>query len=71
MYLGEFLRPKPKENLVNMQEFYTTREAQSVLHLTDETIRKYIREERLTAVRFGKKYLIPHSEIQRLMGAMV
>lgn len=50
------------------QEYYTTAEAMSELRLTAETIRRYIREERLTAVRFGRKYLIPYTEIQRLMG---
>ena len=45
----------------------TTKEAAEMLYTTEYTVRKYIRNGRLTASRIGKQYLIDPNDIEKLL----
>ncbi|MGZ6619464.1 MAG: helix-turn-helix domain-containing protein [Solirubrobacteraceae bacterium] len=49
-------------------ELLTVSQAAEHLHASTQTIRNWIREERLSAVRIGNRFLIPRTEVQRLLG---
>ena len=49
-------------------ELLTVSQAAEAFSATAQTIRNWIRSDRLRAVRFGNRYFIPREEIQRLRG---
>lgn len=50
---------------------YSISEASEAIGLSAATLRRHIKSGSLTANRLGSKWLIPHSEIQRLTGEKV
>ena len=52
-------------------ELLTASQAAEALSATSQTIRNWIRSERLRAVRVGNRFLIPHSEVDRLLGELL
>jgi excisionase family DNA binding protein len=50
------------------QELLTASQAAEALMASSQTIRNWIRSERLHAVRIGNRFLIPRSEVDRLRG---
>lgn len=46
---------------------YSTKEVADILQLNDSTVQKLIREERLNAIRVGKKYLISGESLMKFM----
>lgn len=46
--------------------FYTVQEVADILSLSEQTIRKLIREGRLKAVRLGRTYRIPSEALINL-----
>jgi excisionase family DNA binding protein len=55
---------------MNDQELLTASQAADALRATSQTIRNWIRSERLHAVRIGNRFLIPWSEVERLRGEL-
>ncbi len=53
-----------KEKRVRL--FYRVDEVARLLGVTDQTIRNWIREEKIRAQRFGRPHLIPLEEVARL-----
>jgi excisionase family DNA binding protein len=49
-------------------ELLTVSQAAEAFMATSQTIRNWIRSDRLTAVRIGNRFLIPRSEVERLRG---
>lgn len=49
-------------------ELLTVSQAAGDLHASTQTIRNWIRAERLAAVRIGNRFLVPRAEVQRLLG---
>jgi excisionase family DNA binding protein len=49
-------------------ELLTVSQAAEALSATSQTIRNWIRSERLRAVRIGNRFLIPAEEVDRLRG---
>jgi excisionase family DNA binding protein len=49
-------------------ELLTVSQAADAVSATSQTIRNWIRGDRLHAVRIGNRYLIPRAEIERLRG---
>lgn len=47
-------------------EYYTVEEVSEILALSNQTIRKLIKEERLHAVKLGRVYRIPRSALVQL-----
>ena len=47
---------------------YTTKEVAEILCYDEEVIRKKIREDKIKAFKFGKKWLVKEEEIKRIMG---
>jgi excisionase family DNA binding protein len=55
--------------IVQMQdELLTVSQAAEDLRASTQTIRNWIRSERLAAVRIGNRFLIPRAEVERLLG---
>lgn len=50
-----------------MEEHYTPQEIADALKLNVRTIYKWIREEKITAVKLGDVWRISESELQRLL----
>lgn len=50
-------------------EFLTVSQAAEAVSATSQTIRNWIKADRLEAVRIGNRFLIPRSEVDRLRGA--
>jgi excisionase family DNA binding protein len=50
------------------QELFTASQAGEALSASSQTIRNWIRGDRLHAVRIGNRFLIPRSEIERMRG---
>ncbi len=48
-------------------QFITTQDASKLLYLTEYTIRKYIRNGTIKAIKLNKHYLIHKSEIERIL----
>jgi excisionase family DNA binding protein len=51
-------------------ELLTATQAAEALSATSQTIRNWIRAERLRAVRIGHRFLIPRAEVERLRGEL-
>ena len=49
-------------------ELLTVSQAAEAFSATAQTVRNWIRDDRLRAVRIGNRFLIPREEIQRLRG---
>jgi excisionase family DNA binding protein len=49
-------------------ELLTVSQAAIDLRASTQTIRNWIRSERLAAVRIGNRFLIPRAEVERLLG---
>jgi excisionase family DNA binding protein len=49
-------------------EFLTVSQAAEAFSATSQTIRNWIRENRLQARRIGNRFLIPREEVERLRG---
>ena len=54
---------------MNDQELLTASQAAEALSASSQTIRNWIRGERLRAVRIGNRFLIPRSEVERMRGS--
>jgi excisionase family DNA binding protein len=52
------------------RELLTASQAAEELSASSQTIRNWIRGERLRAVRIGNRFLIPRSEIDRMRGTV-
>jgi excisionase family DNA binding protein len=50
------------------QELLTVSQAAEALGATSQTIRNWIRSERLRGVRIGNRFLVPREEVDRLRG---
>ncbi|MGI6123561.1 MAG: helix-turn-helix domain-containing protein [Acetivibrionales bacterium] len=50
-----------------MENYYTPKEVSEKLKLNIRTVYKWIREEKLKAVKLGDVWRIPESEIKRLL----
>jgi excisionase family DNA binding protein len=50
------------------QDLFTASQAGEALSASSQTIRNWIRGDRLHAVRIGNRFLIPRSEIERMRG---
>jgi excisionase family DNA binding protein len=53
---------------MNDQELLTASQAAEALSASSQTIRNWIRSNRLQAVRIGNRFLIPRSEVERMRG---
>lgn len=51
-------------------ELLTVSQAAAACNATSQTIRNWIRADRLRAVRIGNRFLIPKDEVERLRGAL-
>jgi excisionase family DNA binding protein len=49
-------------------ELLTVSQAAEAFNATSQTVRNWIRADRLRAVRIGNRFLIPREEIERLRG---
>jgi excisionase family DNA binding protein len=49
-------------------ELLTVSQAAEAFSATSQTIRNWIRSDRVRAVRIGNRFLIPRSEVERLRG---
>jgi excisionase family DNA binding protein len=49
-------------------ELLTVSQAAEALNASTQTIRNWIRSDRLTGVRIGNRFLIPRAEVERLRG---
>jgi excisionase family DNA binding protein len=49
-------------------ELLTVSQAAKALNATSQTIRNWIRADRLRATRIGNRFLIPRDEVQRFSG---
>src|SRR5689334_11382315 len=55
--------------IVDMHDdLLTVSQAAEDLRASTQTIRNWIRSERLAAVRIGNRFLIPRAEVERLLG---
>jgi len=52
------------------QELLTASQAAGALNATSQTIRNWIRSDRLQAVRIGNRFLIPRNEVERMRGSV-
>lgn len=50
------------------KELLTASQAAEVLGASSQTIRNWIRSDRLDAVRIGNRFLIPRTEVERMRG---
>jgi excisionase family DNA binding protein len=51
-------------------ELLTVSQAAEAFSATSQTIRNWIRSDRVQAVRIGNRFLIPRSEVERLRGEL-
>lgn len=54
-------------NKINPEQLYTVKEAASFLEVTEQTVRKHIREKKLEAHKSGKKFLIKGRQLLLLV----
>lgn len=68
LFTGRIPRPIPLEEVDAMttdnQRTYTPDEAAALLQITTQTVRKYIREGRLSAAKIGKTYRIDRAQLE-------
>jgi excisionase family DNA binding protein len=57
-----------KSTLMDDPDLLTVSQAAEAFSATSQTVRNWIRSDRLHAVRIGNRFLIPREEIQRLRG---
>lgn len=57
-----------KNLLMNDTELLTVSQAAEAFNATSQTIRNWIRGDRVQALRIGNRFLIPRSEVERLRG---
>lgn len=50
-----------------MPEMMTVKEAMAALRLSDQTIRRYIKNRKLRGRKVGRQYLIPKDQIEDLV----
>jgi excisionase family DNA binding protein len=50
------------------EELLTASQAGEALSASSQTIRNWIRSDRVHAVRIGNRFLIPRSEVERMLG---
>lgn len=55
----------PKE--VDLNKLYTVNETARLLDVSEQTIRKHLREKRLTGRKIGRRWLIRGSMIRKFM----
>jgi excisionase family DNA binding protein len=55
----------PKD--VDMNKLYTVNETARLLDVSEQTIRKHLREKRLTGRKIGRRWLIRGSMIRKFM----
>ncbi len=48
-------------------EFYTAEELADYLKISSQTVRAWIREKKIAAVKFGRAWRITKDEVQRLV----
>ena len=51
-----------------MEQFYTSDEAAKILKLNVQTIQRFIREEKIRAVKVGREYRIKESDLELSTG---
>lgn len=51
-----------------MRQFCRVDEVASLLGVTEQTVRNWIKDGKIKAQRFGRPHLIPISEVARLLG---
>ena len=56
----------PKD--IDASKLYTVLECGQLLTVTEQTVRKLLREKRLTGKKIGRRWLIRGSELRRLIG---
>lgn len=56
----------PESGVINVPEYYTTKEVADKFRVSMQAIRNMIDSGRLKAVKIGRAYRIPESEIQRI-----
>ena len=49
------------------EEFYTAEELADYLKVSSQTVRAWIREKKIKAVKFGRAWRISKAELQRLV----
>lgn len=54
-----------------MKTFYTVEETADHFRVSGQTVRLWIRDGKINAHRFGRKWLIPASEIERASSAPI
>lgn len=52
------------------EEFMTASQAAEALSASSQTIRNWIRGNRLRGVRIGNRFLIPRAEVERMRGSV-
>jgi len=50
-----------------VKQFFRVDEVAQLLGVTPQTVRNWIREGKITAIRFGRPHLIPIDEVARLL----
>ena len=55
--------------MMDAQELLTASQAADELMASSQTVRNWIRADRLHAVRIGNRFLIPRSEVERMRGS--
>lgn len=48
------------------EEFYTAEELADRLKVSSQTVRAWIRDEKITAVKFGRAWRITRAEVERI-----
>ncbi len=56
----------PKE--IDSVKLYTVLECAQILTVTEQTVRKFLREKRLVGKKIGRRWHIRGSELRRLIG---
>jgi excisionase family DNA binding protein len=51
----------------SVPKMLTVEEAAAVLHLSEQTVQRYVRTGRLPASKIGRRYLIPESAVEELL----
>jgi excisionase family DNA binding protein len=52
---------------MEMAELVTLHDAASMLHVTVETVRRYVREGRFPAARVGRRYLLRKQDVAQYL----